>query len=144
MPIKLEAKTESLQEKVIFKKSKIKINNQVISVELAESAQQQEHGLMFRTKLPKNSGMLFVFEEERILSFWMKNTLIDLSIAYINKDKKIIDIQEMKATSSLDMNIPSYPSRLPALYALEMNANWFSQKKIKVGDSFSFVSPSGR
>jgi len=137
------AKLET-EKKITFKKAQIKINNKTINVDLAESNEQQEYGLMFRTHLPKDAGMLFIFKDQRTLSFWMKNTLIDLAIAYINQDKKIVDIQEMKATSSLDLDIPSYPSKQPAAYALEMNARWFEQNKIKVGDSFVFLKPARR
>jgi uncharacterized protein len=139
----VSAKTE-LETKVIFQKTQIKIKNKTINVELAESSEQQEYGLMFRTHLPKNSGMLFIFKDQRTRSFWMKNTLIDLSIAYIDQNQKIIDIQEMKATSSLDLEIPSYPSKQPAAYALEMNSHWFASNKIKVGDSFVFLKPTRR
>lgn len=140
------AKSHEVQPDVFrrihFEKTKIKVKDKVINVEIAQSDEQLERGLMFRSSLPKNQGMLFIFDQERILSFWMKNTLIDLSIAYFDKNKKIVDIQEMKATSSLDLQIPSYPSKSPARYALEMNAGWFANNKIKVGDVFEFIEKS--
>ena len=126
-----------------FKKIKISISQgklkKNLEVELAENTAQQAYGLMNRTKLAANAGMLFVFEQERVLQFWMKNTLIDLDIAYIDKNKKIIDIQQMKAVSSiLETNPPSYPSKLPAQFALEMNSGWFKKNKIKEGAQLSF------
>lgn len=120
--------------KVTFTKQKIQIGTQKITVEIAKTRQQQERGLMFREKMPANHGMLFIFEQEQPLSFWMKNTYIDLSIAYIGKDKKIIDIIDMKATSSLQTELPSYPSSKPAMFALEMNRGWFTKNRIKIGD----------
>ncbi len=124
-------------DKVEFKKSEIflvsgKVTKK-IKVELAETMDQHERGLMFRKSLSKDQGMLFVFEDQEIRSFWMKNTIIDLSIGYFNKDKKLIDVQEMKATSMLQKDIPSYPSRGPAQYALEMSPKWFDKNNIKVG-----------
>ena len=104
-----------------FTKKQIQIGTKKITVEIAKTPEQQAHGLMFREKMPADSGMLFIFENEQPLSFWMKNTYLDLSIAYIGKDKKIIDIIDMKATSSLQTSYPSYPSSKPAMYALEMN-----------------------
>jgi uncharacterized membrane protein (UPF0127 family) len=84
--------------------------------------------------------MLFIFENEQILSFWMKNTFIDLSIAYIDKNKKIVDIQEMKATNQMMVgDLPSYPSAKPAMYALEMNKGWFKKNKIEIGQALYFV-----
>jgi hypothetical protein len=119
---------------VKFEKEKIQIGTKKITVEMAKSRAQHEYGLMFREKLATDSGMLFIFDEEIPLSFWMKNTYIDLSIAYIGKDKKIVDILEMKSTTSIQTDYPSYPSAKPAMYALEMNKGWFTKNHIKIGD----------
>lgn len=120
-----------------FKKSQIKIKNKTLQIELAETQEQHSYGLMNREHLAENTGMLFVFDAEEQRFFWMKNTFINLSIAYFDKNKKIIDIQDMKAaTSSLDENLPSYPSKGKAKYALEVNQGWFEKNNIKVGDSF--------
>ncbi|MGZ3689956.1 MAG: DUF192 domain-containing protein [Pseudobdellovibrio sp.] len=105
-----------------------------VSVEMALNSVQHQYGLMNRTKLAADNGMIFIFEDEQIRDFWMKNTLIDLDIAYLNKDKKIIDIQTMKAvTSILQTDLPSYPSKGPAQYAVEMNAGWFKKNKFGIG-----------
>jgi uncharacterized membrane protein (UPF0127 family) len=121
-----------------FKKQKIELsykkNNKILNVELAENEQQHAHGLMFREKLGQDEGMLFVFQDEKIRDFWMKNTLIDLDIGYFDKNKKLIDIQQMKAvTSVLQTKLPSYPSKGPAQYALELPLGWFSKNKFPVG-----------
>lgn len=128
----LSASTSSA--KVTFTSEKIQIGSKKISVEIAKTRAQLEHGLMFREKMPVNHGMLFIFAEEQPLNFWMKNTYIDLSIAYIGKNKKIIDIIDMKATSAVDTKFDSYPSSKPAMYALEMNQGWFAKNRIKIGD----------
>lgn len=126
--------------KIHFEKQKIRIGSKTITVEVAKSTEQHQRGLMFRNSLPENSGMLFVFDNEQTLSFWMKNTFIDLSIAYIDKNKKIIDIQEMKATNQMMVgDLPNYPSAKPALYALEMNKLWFARNKVKAGHSLTFL-----
>lgn len=123
--------------KIVFPSSEISLVykkiTKKIKVELAQTPNQHERGLMFRKTLPQDQGMLFIFEEEMIRSFWMKNTIIDLSIGYFNKDKKLIDIQEMKSTTMMQVDLPSYPSRGPAQYALEMPAGWFTKNKIEVG-----------
>ena len=79
--------------KISFEKQKIKIGSKIIHVEIAKTPDQHQYGLMNRNSLPENNGMLFIFENEQTLSFWMKNTFIDLSIAYIDKNKQIVDIQ---------------------------------------------------
>lgn len=119
-----------------FPKRKITLGSKTFVVEVAETSEQHERGLMFRDKLGPDEGMLFIFKNEQTRFFWMKNTLIDLSIGYFNKDKKLVDVQEMKSGKGvLDRNLPSYASAQPAMYALEMNKGWFDKNKVKVGDS---------
>ena len=111
-----------------------------IQAEMAESEAQHEYGLMFRKELGPKEGMLFVFKDEMIRSFWMKNTIINLSIGYFNKDRKLVDIQEMKAvTSVLQTDIPTYLSQSPAQYALEMPEGWFKKNSIKVGAQLKII-----
>jgi uncharacterized membrane protein (UPF0127 family) len=121
-----------------FKKQKIELsykkNNKILNVELAENEQQHAHGLMFREKLGQDEGMLFVFQDEKTRDFWMKNTLVDLDIGYFDRNKNLIDIQQMKAvTSVLQTKLPSYPSKGPAQYALELPQGWFLKNKFPVG-----------
>lgn len=124
---------------VKFETKKIVIDNKTVTVEIAETDQQHEYGLMLRKSLPKDHGMLFIFETEQILNFWMKNTIINLSIGYFDRNKKLIDIQEMKATTMMQKHFPSYPSRGAAMYALEMTEGWFDKNKVRVGAKFDFV-----
>lgn len=102
-----------------------------IKVEIADDPEEQAKGLMNRERLGDDRGMLFVFPDEQIRSFWMKNTLIPLSIAYIDSEGRIIDLQEMKA---LDDEPPHYVSAKPAQYALEVNQGFFDERGVEVGD----------
>jgi uncharacterized protein len=102
-----------------------------VRVEVADDLVEQAKGLMYRTTLGENRGMLFVWPDERERSFWMKNTLIPLSIAFIDSERRIIDIQDMKP---LDDEPPSYVSAEPAQYALEVNQGFFEKRSVKVGD----------
>lgn len=111
-----------------------------LSLDLAENPQQHAYGLMNRTEMGTDDGMIFIFQTEKTLEFWMKDTLIDLDIAYISKDKKIVDIQTMKATTIMQTNYPSYPSKKPAQYAVEMNAGWFKKNKIGVGGQLKILT----
>lgn len=118
-----------------FPKRKITLGSKTFVVEVAETPEHHERGLMFRDKLGPDEGMLFIFKNEQTRFFWMKNTLIDLSIGYFNKDKKLIDVQEMKSGKGIaDSALPSYASAQPAMYALEMNKGWFDRSKVKIGD----------
>ena len=117
-----------------FQKKKITLGTKTLVVEIAETPAQHERGLMFRNKLGENDGMLFIFDGEQTRFFWMKNTLIDLSIGYFDASGSLIDIQEMKSGKGIpDAALASYPSSKPAKYALEMNKGWFSKNKIKLG-----------
>lgn len=100
-----------------------------VQVEIADEENEQKRGLMERTALAEDAGMLFVFPGERPLSFWMKDTLIPLSIAYIDGDGGIVDIQDM---APLDET--SHPSAAPAQYALEVNQGFFEERGVQVGD----------
>ena len=102
-----------------------------VRVEVADDLAEQAQGLMDRTALGESRGMLFVYPEEHELSFWMKNTLIPLSIAFIDSEGRIIDIQAMKP---LDDEPPHYVSAEPAQYALEVDQGFFEKSGVKVGD----------
>ena len=101
-----------------------------LEVEIADDDRERQRGLMERTELAENAGMLFVFEQEQPLSFWMKNTLIPLSVAYIDSDGRIIDIQDMEP-----LDTTSHPSAEPAQYALEVNQGFYEEHGIEVGDT---------
>ena len=102
-----------------------------VRAEVADERAERQTGLMGRTELAPDAGMLFVFGRERDLSFWMRNTLIPLSIAYISADGRIVDIQDMEP---LDDEPPSYASAEPARYALEVNQSFFAERDVEVGD----------
>jgi uncharacterized membrane protein (UPF0127 family) len=101
-----------------------------VRVEVADERAERQTGLMGRTELAQDAGMLFVFGWERNLSFWMRNTLIPLSIAYIAADGRIVDIQDMEP---LDDDPPPYASAEPAKYALEVNQGFFAERGVEVG-----------
>lgn len=102
-----------------------------VQVEVADNTDEMQKGLMGRTALAEDAGMLFVYPKERELSFWMKDTLIPLSIAFMDAEGRIVDIQDMKA---LDDEPPHYTSAEPARYALEVNEGFFDERGVEVGD----------
>lgn len=124
----------------IFSKQRIQVGSKTISVEVAKTPEETAYGLMFKRKLGENEGMLFIFSKEQPLSFWMKNTFVDLSIAYFDAHHTLIEIIDMKAAQSeLQSHFESYPSSKPAQYALEMNKGWFKKNNIKTGDKLKIL-----
>jgi uncharacterized membrane protein (UPF0127 family) len=103
-----------------------------IQAELADTPKTREIGLMNRTSMPINSGMLFLFEQKAGHCFWMNNTKIPLSIAFIADDGKIVNIEEMQAETTTN-HCPKAAVR----YALEMNKQWFSDRVIVPGSVIS-------
>ena len=99
-----------------------------INAELATTPGQREIGLMFRTALPTGDGMLFVFEQPGQQCFWMKNTLIPLSVAFIADDGSVVNIDDMKPQT-----LDGHCSAKPVRYVLEMNVGWFAKRGIKAG-----------
>ena len=100
----------------------------VIETELAVSPSQQQTGMMFRTEMGANEGMLFVNDDVAVRCFWMRNTLIPLSIAFVADDGTIVNIADMQPRSEA-----SHCSTKPVRYALEMRQGWFAKRGIKAG-----------
>lgn len=117
-----------------YKKTFFAIGKNKFTAYLADDSDKREEGLMFIKSMPPEVGMLFIFDEEQPLAFWMKNTLIPLDVGFFDKKGVLVDLQEMKVAASLmRVDIPSYKSRKPAMFALEMNSGWFAKHKIKLG-----------
>ena len=114
---------------VAFKKSQVKVGAHVLKVELAVEEEQRMQGMMYRKSMGAEEGMLFIFDEPAYHSMLMKNTLIPLSVAFIDKDGVILNILDMEPQT-----LDSHMAAGPAVYAIETNKGWFAAKKIKPGD----------
>ena len=108
----------------------LSINGHKITAEVAATLETRTTGLMHRFSLKPDHGMVFVFERPSAMGFWMKNTFIPLSIAYIGPDGRILNVDDMAPQDET-----SHPSKGPALYALEMKKGWFAERGIKAGDA---------
>ena len=106
----------------------LSINIHQIDAQLAVTPEQREIGLMFRKDMPAHEGMLFVFESSSRLCFWMKNTVLPLTAAFIADDGTIVNLEDMKPQT-----LDSHCSTKPVRYVLEMNQGWFGKKGIKPG-----------
>ena len=123
-------------QEVAFKTSSIKVGPHSLKVELALSEEQREHGLMFRKQLGRDDGMVFVFDEPAYQSMWMKNTLIPLSVAFLDGDGRILNILDMQPQT-----LDTHTSAGPARYAIETNIGWFERNKVKAGDKVTGLPP---
>jgi uncharacterized protein len=109
-----------------------------VRVEIAETAEQRERGLMYRTFMPEDAGMLFVYPNETPGGFWMFNTRIPLSIAFTRLEGMIFQILDMEpCPSDYASMCPTYPARLPFRYALETNQGWFARNGVQPGAEIS-------
>ena len=107
---------------------KISAGMHLIDTQIASTEQQRATGLMFRKDMPQTEGMLFVFEQASLQCFWMKNTLLPLSAAFVADDGTIINLVEMKPQTT-----DSHCSTQPVRFVLVMNQGWFQKKGIKAG-----------
>lgn len=104
----------------------------VLQVEVADTPEARAQGLMSRQRLAENAGMLFLFDDQALWGFWMKNTLIPLAVAFIADDGTVVNVDEMKA-QTLDPHCSAKPVR----FVLEMNTGWFTKHGVKAGSKLS-------
>lgn len=107
---------------------KLSVGVHQIDTQVAGTPEQRATGLMFRKAMPQHEGMLFVFDQPATQCFWMKNTLLPLTAAFVADDGRIVNLVDM-APQSLE----SHCSTLPVRYVLEMNQGWFAKKRLRAG-----------
>ena len=110
-----------------------------LTAEVAATEAQRQTGLMHRFSMPADHGMLFVFPEPRPLSFWMRNTYVPLSIAYLDAQGRILNVEDMAPQDERSKH-----SAAPALYALEMKKGWFAQKGVRAGAKVEGLPPAAK
>lgn len=107
----------------------------VARAEVAATREQRERGLMGRDRLPEDTGMLFAYPEDRLLGFWMKNCGLPLAAAFLDRDGRILNIEEMAPGAGVpEADLPRHASKGEARYVLEMEGGWFARKGIRAGD----------
>jgi uncharacterized membrane protein (UPF0127 family) len=130
------------EQKVRFPEGEIRVGAARLRVEVARTPEQIAHGLMFRRELGER-GMIFLFDDERPRSFWMKNTFVPLSIGFFDSKKRLIDMQDMEPVRS-EMETPkSYDSRGSAQFVLEVPRGWFQKNRVRLGHSFVWLRKPG-
>jgi len=118
----------------------VEIRGQRFTVEVADTFEERERGLMFRDSMEKDNGMLFIHDNEERQAYWMKNTKIPLDILYFSKERKLVSAQERVPPCSAGDRCPPYASEGEALYVLELNAGSVELYKIKAGNEMK-ISP---
>lgn len=106
-----------------------------VRVELANTSALRARGLMYRDQVPAGTGMLFVFQDNEVRSFWMQNTYVSLDIAFMDAQLRVVDIQQMEARTE-----DFHESRAPAMYALEVQKGWFAAHNIQIGAQARLVT----
>ncbi len=117
-------------QNVHFGSTQLSAGMHLIKAEVAANDAERQQGLMFREKMANNAGMVFVFDAPATQCMWMKNTLLPLSVAFIDANGRILNIEDMKPQT-----LDSHCSKGQVVYALEMNLGWFKQKNIKPGST---------
>jgi uncharacterized protein len=117
----------------------MQIKTHKLKAEVAADANSRTIGLMNRFSLKPDHGMLFVFAQSEPLAFWMRNTFVPLSIAYVDSKGVILNIVDMQPKDE-----STHPSKGPAMYALEMKQGWFKERKIVAGDRLEGLDKAGR
>ena len=112
------------------------LGGKTFSVEIADTQEEHALGLMYRDSMPADHGMIFLFPNEAPRRFWMKNTRIPLDIMYFDKDLKLVSISADTPPCRVS-NCPSYSSKAPAQYVLELNAGLAASLGVKVGDQLT-------
>ncbi|WP_408647810.1 DUF192 domain-containing protein [Xenophilus arseniciresistens] len=107
---------------------KLSAGMHVIDAQVARTEQQRNTGLMFRAQMPQHEGMLFVFEQPAVQCFWMKNTLLPLTAAFVADDGTIVNLADMQPQT-----LDSHCSTQAVRYVLEMNQGWFARRGVKAG-----------
>ena len=103
-----------------------------IDAQVAQTPEQRQTGLMFRKEMPRHEGMLFVFEQASQQCFWMRNTRLPLTAAFVADDGTLVNLADMKP-----MTDDAHCSKQPVRFVLEMNQGWFASKNLKAGDKLS-------
>jgi uncharacterized membrane protein (UPF0127 family) len=126
--LSLQAVAHAQAPQTNLQRTQLSAGMHLLDVQLALSPEQRQIGLMWRKEMPQHEGMLFVFEQPATQCFWMRNTLLPLTAAFVDDDGTIVNLADMKP-----QNDNSHCSDKPVRFVLEMNQGWFAKRNIKAG-----------
>jgi uncharacterized membrane protein (UPF0127 family) len=128
MSAALMANAHAQQPQTQLQRTKLSAGMYQIDAQVAQTPEQRQIGLMFRKEMPQAEGMIFVFEQPATQCFWMRNTLLPLTAAFVADDGRIVNLEDMQPQTD-----ESHCSLEPVRYVLEMNQGWFARKNLKKG-----------
>ncbi len=131
------ATTQAQEPQMDLQRIKLGAGMHQIDSQVALTPEQRQIGLMWRKNMPTNEGMLFVFEQPSQQCFWMKNTLLPLTAAFVADDGTIVNLADMKPQTT-----EPHCSKQPVRYVLEMNQGWFAKKGIRAGAKLTGLPPT--
>lgn len=123
-----------LQQAPPLRSAWVILGTDTVVAEVARTTAEHEQGLMYRDELPDGTGMLFIFQNEQVRSFWMSNTFVALDVAWLDAGLRVLDIQQMEPEST-----DIHSSDHPAMFALEVPQGWFTAHGVVVGDTAELV-----
>lgn len=126
------AQTTEGQAQMQLPRVTLQVGMHRIDAQVAQTPEQRQTGLMFRKEMPRHEGMLFVFEQASQQCFWMRNTRLPLTAAFVADDGTLVNLADMKP-----MTDDAHCSKQPVRFVLEMNQGWFASKNLKAGDKLS-------
>lgn len=138
LPLSAWSQAAAGQPQLDLARVRLQAGLHMIDAQVAQTPLQRQIGLMWRREMPINEGMLFVFEQASVQCFWMRNTLIPLTAAFVQDDGQIVNLADMQPRSD-----DSHCSSKPVRYVLEMNQGWFQKRGLKPGMRLS-GGPFGR
>lgn len=138
MPAWAQAATDADSRPAALPTSWVELHGHRYQVEIAQNEEQRARGLMFRTHMDADRGMLFVHEAQQPRAYWMKNTLIPLDILYFDSARRLVSVSRNTPPCDLGDACPPYRSDGPALYVLELNAGIADRLHLKKGDRLAF------
>lgn len=109
---------------------RVELAGKPFTLEVADDPEEMQRGLMYRQSMPRDHGMIFVYEREAMISFWMKNTYIPLDVVFLDASRRVVSIKQMKP-----LDLTSTPTDRPAKYAIELNQGVAKEIGLKLGDS---------
>lgn len=133
-----EPQAEVGQPQLDLPRERLRIGNKLVEVQVASTPEQRQMGLMWRQEMPADEGMLFMFPEAQMQCFWMRNTLLPLTAAFLDEQGRVVNFADMQPLSEA-----SHCSEAPVRYVLELHQGWFHQRGLGAWNQVQIIRDDG-